>query len=83
MISRFSLNWYSNDKELASVEAMRPLSVNRRRFSGLRCSQGKESVSAARSCWGFIMVAFLTLFNHIDLDSASRQGVFKLADICA
>jgi hypothetical protein len=29
------------------------------------------------------MVAFLTLFNHIDLDSAGRQGVFKLADIRA
>jgi hypothetical protein len=29
------------------------------------------------------MVAFLTLFNHIDLDCAGRQGVFKLANIRA
>jgi hypothetical protein len=29
------------------------------------------------------MVAFLTQFNHIDLDCAGRQGVFKLANISA
>ncbi|GAA3588901.1 hypothetical protein GCM10023078_15730 [Gibbsiella greigii] len=65
------------------MAATLPRSIWTRRLSGLRCSQGRQRVNSARSCCGFIMGAFLTGFNHINLDRTGGQGVLKLANISA